>query len=174
MRKHSSTGPVEVTKMWFEKGCLHTPVALAAGSPSVPLCLCKSPFGTGSPNSFSQVAHSRLVPPPAKPLLLSSPHSPAPPSPAFFPSVFSLPPLSAGYECDKRYSSAVTFPISFQWWDPVGLSTSDLCSTFTWAFHTPQLTDVLLKSALKYVITPLKTAPYHLLSNISASVEVVI
>lgn len=48
--------------------------------------------------------------------------------------------------------------------------TSDVCSAFTWAFHTPELTDVLLKSALKYVTTPLKTSPYHLFSNINVEV----
>lgn len=58
MRKRSSTGLMEVTKIWFEKGHLHT--GLASGpccwQPFCTPCLCKSSFGMGSPHSFSQAS----------------------------------------------------------------------------------------------------------------------
>lgn len=51
--------------------------------------------------------------------------------------------------------------------------TSDVFSALTRASHIQELANVLLKSALKYVIKPLKTS-YHLFNNVSERVEVVI
>lgn len=138
----------------------HTsPAALAAGSPSAPRCLCKSPFGTGSRDSFSQASW------------WSTPGTTtSKASPAVIASLTStsFPALSLCFLLASSISRLLMWqmlqhcphlprpPSSSETQRDSAYKTSDVCSAFTWAFHTPELADVLLKSALKYVTTPLK------------------
>lgn len=92
------------------------PVALAAGSPSAPPVCVRALLGWVHPTASLRLPGGpHQAPPPAKPLLLSSPHSPTPPPPAFFPPVF-FPHLL--YQQDINVTNAAALPslsqISFQ------------------------------------------------------------
>lgn len=98
-------------------------------------------------------------------------HQP-PPSPSIFSFVSSISRILLWEMPQWRLHLPKFLSAGETQWASV-YQTSDMFSALTCAFHIRELANVPLKSALKYVITPLKTSSYHLFNNNSERVEVV-
>lgn len=157
-----------VTETRFEKQHVHiVPVSVTCGH------VCVRGFsGLPSPDGFSQASWSSMsgtiTTEPLTPSLLHPPPT--------FLSICSSPPLSAGYYYERCYSNTFALPNLL----PLVRPSRSQCTQLQThpapllVLSTQQeLANVLLKSALKYVITSLKTSSCLLFNTISEKVEVI-
>lgn len=172
---------MEMTTIWFEKWHLHCalPVALAAGSPSATSPVGVRGFlGLASPDGISQASWGSIPGPTTSRASHATIASPT--SHIFPPSLplllFPLLLYQQDIACERCYSNDSAFPNLFPLVKPCGPQRTKLqtFSSLICAFYIEEfLTKQLLRSALKYVITPMKTSSY-LFNNVSRRVEAVI